>query len=122
MNADPTLVALFGGVLGFLALATVVGQVLGRTAKSEGGRATVANMNARIGAWWVMVAIFAVAVLTGPLGAVILFGLLSLLALREFLTLTTTRRSDHRTLFYSFFLFLPLQYALVYVRWYGLFA
>src|SRR5207244_964375 len=83
LHPDPTLVALFGGVLGFLALATVIGQVLKRATKSEGGRATVANMNARIGAWWVMVAIFAVAVLTGPLGSVVLFGLLSLLALRE---------------------------------------
>lgn len=119
---DRSLVLLFGGILAFLALATVVGQVLRRTAKSESGRATVANMNDRIGAWWVMVMVFAVAILTGPIGSVLLFGLLSLLALREFITLTATRRGDHRTLVWSFFLFLPLQYILVYDSWYGFFS
>jgi phosphatidate cytidylyltransferase len=119
---DRSLVLLFGGILGFLALATVIGQVLRRTAKSESGRATVVNMNDRIGAWWVMVTVFAVAILTGPIGSVLLFGLLSLLALREFITLTATRRGDHRTLVWSFFLFLPLQYILVYDNWYGFFS
>lgn len=119
---DRSLVLLFGGILGFLALATVIGQVLRRTATSESGRATVVNMNDRIGAWWVMVTVFAVAILTGPIGAVLLFGLLSLLALREFITLTATRRGDHRTLVWSFFLFLPLQYVLVYDNWYGFFS
>jgi phosphatidate cytidylyltransferase len=122
LHPDRTLLLLFGGIVAFLALATAVGQVLKRTARSESGAATVSNMNARIGAWWVMVAVFAAAVLSGPLGAVILFGLLSLLALREFVTLTATHSSDHRTLFASFLVFLPLQYVLVYVRWYGLFS
>ena len=35
------------------------------------------------------------------------------LALREFITLTPTRLGDHRTLFWVFFLFTPLQYVLV---------
>jgi phosphatidate cytidylyltransferase len=120
--ADRSVLLLFGGVVAFLALATAVGLVLRRTARSEAGAATVANLNARIGAWWVMVAVFGTAVLSGPLGAVLLFALLSLLALREFVTLTVTHRADHRTLFASFLVFLPLQYLLVYVRWYGLFA
>ena len=43
----------------------------------------------------------------------IVFGLISFWALREFITLTPTRLGDHRTLFWVFFLFTPLQYVLV---------
>ena len=119
---DRSALLLFGGVALVRVQATAVGQLLKRRARGESAVATVANLNARIWAWWVMVAVFGVAVLSGPLGAVVLFGLLSLLALREFLTLTATHRADHRTLFTSFLVFLPLQYVLVYVKWYGLFS
>jgi phosphatidate cytidylyltransferase len=37
-------------------------------------------------------------------------------------TLTPTRRGDHATLFWCFAVVLPLQYLLVGIRWYGLFA
>jgi phosphatidate cytidylyltransferase len=47
---------------------------------------------------------------------------MSLLALREFVTLAPTRREDHRTLLWSFFAVTPLQYYLIGIRWYGLFA
>jgi phosphatidate cytidylyltransferase len=42
-----------------------------------------------------------------------LFGLVSFWALREFITMTPTRRGDHRALFLTFFLFTPLQYLFV---------
>jgi phosphatidate cytidylyltransferase len=43
----------------------------------------------------------------------VLFGLVSFWALREFITMTPTRRGDHRALFWTFFLFTPLQYFFV---------
>ena len=49
----------------------------------------------------------------GQVATVLLFGLISFWALREFITLTPTRLGDHRTLFWVFFLFTPLQYMLV---------
>ena len=55
-------------------------------------------------------------------GAVLLFGAVSFLALREFVTLTPTRRADHEPLFWAFFVFLPLQYWLIATDWYGLFS
>jgi len=112
----------FGGVVVLLAIATAVGRHLGGRAETDAARATVANLNARIGAWWVMTAVYLASVLVGPVGAVILFGLLSFWALREFITLTPTRRADHRTLFVAFFLVIPLQYWLVATRWYGFFS
>jgi len=59
---------------------------------------------------------------TGGIGSVVLFALTSFVALREFVTLTPTRRGDHRSLFWAFFVILPLQYYLVAIKWYGLFS
>jgi phosphatidate cytidylyltransferase len=69
-----------------------------------------------------MCAIFALTLLIGRIGSLVLFGLLSLLALREYITLVPTRRADHRTLLWSFFIITPLQYYLVGIKWYGFFA
>jgi phosphatidate cytidylyltransferase len=116
------IVVLVTAVLLLLAAASVAGAVLARRTRDEAGRATVANLNARIRAWWVMVALFSAAVWTGGIGSIVLFGLMSFLALREFVTLAPTRRSDHRTLFAAFFVITPLQYWLIAIRWYGLFS
>jgi phosphatidate cytidylyltransferase len=119
---DRELLALFAGVVGVLVLATVAGEVLQRVVATDSARATVDNINARVRAWWVMSAVFAVAVLSGTIGAVILFALISFLALREFVTLSPTSRADHAALVWSFFLVIPAQYVLVAVKWYGLFS
>jgi phosphatidate cytidylyltransferase len=120
--SDPSLVRLVGGVLVLLFIASGVGFVLSRRARTESARATVANLNARIRAWWILVAVFAIAVWTGGVGSIVLFALMSLLALREFVTLAPTHREDHRTLLWAFFIVTPLQYYLIAIRWYGLFA
>jgi phosphatidate cytidylyltransferase len=108
------------GVGAVLVLASLAGWILKHRARSDAGRATVANLNARIRAWWVMCAVFFAAMLTGGIGSLILFGLLSFWALREFVTLTPTRRGDHRALFWVFFVITPLQYLLVGLHKYGL--
>jgi phosphatidate cytidylyltransferase len=120
--ADPQLRWLFGGVLGVLVLASVIGAVLQRTATNDAARATIENLNARTRAWWKMCAIFALTLLIGRIGSLLLFALLSLLALREYITLVPTRRGDHRTLLWSFFIITPLQYYLIGIAWYGFFA
>jgi phosphatidate cytidylyltransferase len=119
---DRELLWLIGGVLAILVVASVIGAVLARRVMNEAGRATIANLNARIQAWWVMCAVLAVALLTGHIGATLLFALISFLALREFITLTPTGHGDHRTLLWIFFIVTPIQYWLVWRDWYGLFA
>jgi phosphatidate cytidylyltransferase len=118
MIEDRELFWLLTGIAGTLVVATAAGQTL----RLSVGGATIANLNARIGAWWTMSAAFAVAVLTGGIGSLVLFGLLSALALREFVTLSPTARADHRALAWSFFVIIPLQYVLVGIEWYGLFS
>jgi phosphatidate cytidylyltransferase len=119
---DAKLDWLYGGVLVLLLISTLIGRVLKSRYKSDPGRTTIDNLNARIRAWWKMCAIFAVAVVSGRIGSLILFGIISFLAMREYMTLVPTRRGDHRTLFWSFFVIMPLQYYLIGVQWYGLFA
>ena len=120
--ADPQMRLLLGGIGCLLALASLIGWVLDRRVREDQSRLVVANLNARIRSWWVMTAVFTAALATGGLGSVILFALTSFIALREFITLTPTRRGDHRTLFWAFFVFAPVQYLLVGIQWYGLFA
>src|SRR5208282_5894922 len=119
---DVKLAELFGGVLFLLVVSTLIGRWLKRRRKGEANRATIENVNARIRAWWKMCAIFAVSLLVGRVGSLILFGMISFLAMREYMTLVPTRRGDHRTLFWSFFVIMPLQYYLVGIQWYVLFA
>lgn len=121
-NLDPQLVWAFAGVLGLLALSSLIGLVLKVAIKKPEARATISNLNARIGAWWIMSAIFALTLVIGTIGSLALFGLMSFLALREYVTLLPTRRADHRTLFWAFFIFTPLQYFLIAIQWYGMFA
>jgi phosphatidate cytidylyltransferase len=119
--ADPALLRLLGGVLGLLVLASAIGWMLNRHV-GEPNRATVDNINARIRAWWVMSLVFMVSVTTGALGSILLFTLISFLALREFVTLAPTRPGDHRALFWCFFVATPLEYFLIWIGWYGLFS
>jgi phosphatidate cytidylyltransferase len=119
---DQQIIALLSGIVALLVLGSAIGLVLDRRVQTETGRLVVANLNARVRAWWVMAAVFVAALATGGIGSVILFGLTSFIALREFITLTPTHRADHRTLFWAFFVFVPIQYYLVATHWYGLFV
>ena len=122
MQFDRELGILVGGVLLVLVLATIAGQLLARRVRSDATRVTVNNLNARIAGWWVMCAVFGIAVFTGGIGSVVLFGIVSFLALREYVTVTFTSRSDHQALFWTFFVITPVQYWIVADKWYGLFA
>jgi phosphatidate cytidylyltransferase len=113
---------LMAGVVGLLTLASLIGFVLGKRARSDSSRAVVDNLNSRVRAWWMMIAVFAVAFLLGKDATLLLFAFTSFFALREFITLTPTRRGDHLPLSLSFFVLIPVQYLLIGDNWYGVFA
>jgi phosphatidate cytidylyltransferase len=114
---DPKMIWLFGGVVALLLVASLIGYVLSRTVKTENGRETVRNLNARIKAWWGMVAVFALAFTFGKTVTLVLFALVSFYCLREFISLTPTRPSDHGAIAAAFYLFIPLQYWLIGTGW-----
>lgn len=121
MNAASEFIWLSLGVAGVLVVATVIGQWLARR-EGEKPSAVVENLNQRILAWWVMVALLGCAFLFGKAGVILLFAFASFAALREFLTLTPTRLGDHWALLAVFLIALPVQYYLVWIEWYGLYS
>ncbi|MGJ3448291.1 phosphatidate cytidylyltransferase [Enterobacter sp. PTB] len=116
---DQSLVYLLVGLFGLLVFASIVGFII---EKAKGSSPVIVNLNARIRAWWMMCLLSVAAMWFGPIGSTLLFAIMSLLALRECVTLTPTLRGDHEALFWCFFILLPLQYVLVGMQWYGTFA
>jgi phosphatidate cytidylyltransferase len=84
--------------------------------------ATLTNLNARIKAWWIMVIAMSIAFVFGKGGIIALFALVSFASLREFVTLTHTRRGDHWILLGMFLVVIPVQYYLIAIEWYGLYS
>jgi len=110
---------ILGSLLAAVSVASVVGFLL-RRAKPDNG--AVANLNARIRAWWIIILVGGGALLAGRLPIILLFAFVSFLALREFVTQAPVRRADHSALFLCFFVALPVQYVLIAIGWYGLFS
>lgn len=116
----PEFLSLIGGLVVVLSVASGIAFYLRWRAKEPS--ATLVNLTQRINAWWVMVAVLGVAFMFGLPGLTILFALISFFSLREFVTLTYTRRSDHWILLGMFGIVIPFQYWLVWTEWYGLFT
>src|SRR5690348_12990575 len=124
IRLDPRTNILLGVVLGVLAVAYFVGRALRRQPESMANPAVVRTFNLRVRAWWLMFVFVVAGLILGYIPTVLLFGLISFWALREFITMTPTRRGDHRTLFWTFVVFTPLQYVLVGLgrNYYGLYT
>ncbi len=113
---------LLGAVLVLLIIATVVVQLLRRSRREIINSEIVESFSGRLRAWWLLFAGLAGAIVLGKTATIVFFGLISFWALREFITLTPTRPSDHRALFWVFVLCTPAQYVLVGYAQYDLFA
>lgn len=99
---DPHTTLLLSFVSGTLVTATIIGAVLASRANTDGAKAAMAHLSARIRSWWVMAAIFSATVILGPIFTTVRFTLVSFLAMREFITLNRTERADHEILFWAF--------------------
>ncbi len=113
--------ALLGTVLALLSVATLVGQWLKRQLSLRLDERSISSFNSRVQAWWFFSVVLGFAFFLPKL-TIVLFGLLSFWALREFITLTPTRAGDHRALFWVFFLFTPLQFVLVAFDYYAFYS
>jgi len=122
LDADQRVALLFFALFGTLLASAGALALAGRREHGLLVRARLQRARRELGALWVAAALFWVAWVSGAVGATLLFGLLSFLALREFVTLMHTRRADHRSLLLAFFVVLPLQYLIVAQRRFDLFA
>ncbi len=110
---------LAAAVAGVLVLASAIGLTLKLALPGGGPNAAIDNLNARIRAWWMMAVVCGSAFLAGKGGVIVLFALISFLALREYVTVVPTRRGDHAALVASFYAVIPLQYFLVSTGWFA---
>jgi phosphatidate cytidylyltransferase len=74
----------------------------------------------RTQSWWVIIAIFSLALLSSEKISLILLAFISFLALKEYFSLIPTRRVDRPVLFWAY-ASIPLQFYFVSIGWYGLF-
>ncbi len=100
-------------VLLTLGILLAIGQILKRQPESHFDPAIIRTFNKRVSSWLTICVVLVVALMLNKVVTVVLFGLVSFWALREFITMTPTRRGDHRTLFWVFLGFTPMQYVLV---------
>ena len=127
LNVNQQVGALFTIVFGLLLMASVVAVLLsmrefGDSHRAEQQRNDLNNFEGLLRTSWLVMLGFWVGWLTGDWVALSLFGLVSFFALREFMTLSPTRRGDHRSLVLAFFVVLPVQYTLVGYELFNLFT
>jgi phosphatidate cytidylyltransferase len=75
----------------------------------------------RMYSWWVMAGLFVVMVALGRLPTIVFFGVISLLALKEYFSIISTRSVDKNLITVALFV-VPLQYWWVWQGWHTLFA
>jgi phosphatidate cytidylyltransferase len=112
----PALLWGLGGVLGVLTLAVAISALM--PVLKPG--ADHSNLRQRIASWWVMIALIAAALLAGWQATVILFAVISFIALREFLSLAPIRPED-RLIVLVAYLTIPISYGFVWAGTYGFF-
>ncbi|RZL94473.1 MAG: phosphatidate cytidylyltransferase [Variovorax sp.] len=119
-NLTPTqqVAALFLIVFGVLTLVSVTTLLIGfrerrNPVRNEAWQRELQDFRNLLRTTWLMVVIFWIGWGLGEGVATVLFALISFLALREFITLSPTRRGDHRSLILAFFVVLPIQFILV---------
>jgi len=122
MNVTSQMLWIFSSIVAVLAVASTVGIILKKRISEGESIATIDNLNARINAWWIMVLVVSGACLFGDVGLIVLFAMISFFALREFVTISPTRRADYLTLLLAFYVLIPFQYWLVGISWYGLYT
>ncbi len=119
-NPQSLLMLVFGGIFATLFIASTIAFSLRNVAKINAE--TRRNLTTRINAWWIMILLLAAALFIGKWCALVLFFLVSLQSLREFVVLLSKKEGDDRVLLWVFYLLLPLQYYFIAINWYGMFS
>jgi len=116
LYVDQTVLLTLAGVFALLLVASVVVWRVKR-ARPGGG---VAEVERRVKSWWILAAVFAVALVLSRRIALTFFCVISFLAFKEYLSLIPTRRADRRVLFWAY-MAIPIQYLWIGYKWYGMF-
>lgn len=113
---SPVVAGALGGIFALLVVATLAAWAIGRLRPGL----DLAEVKLRIRSWWVMAAVFALAMVLSRAVSLVFFAFVSFLALKEYLSLIPTRRADRGVLFWAY-LAIPIQYLWIADAWYGMF-
>ncbi len=116
--AEPVVISM-AVVFAVLVTASIVIAVVRRRHPGAVLGPNLAGVQRRLTSWWVMAAVFLVAVALHRGISVAFLALVSYLALKEYLSLVPTRRADRRVLLLAY-VAVPLQYWWILDDWYGL--
>ncbi len=112
LNVVEQVSLLFFVIFGILVLATALVFSRAASRHTDAQKKHQERLMHDLRAIWIGAVLFWISWVWGTVAATLLFALVSFLALREFITLTHTRRGDHRALLGVFFVVLPTQYVL----------
>ena len=116
LDVEPAVLGSLGGLYGILIFASlVVAWLRWRGADDERN-----ELVQRIRSWWIIVTLFTLSMVMSRHVAVVFFACVSFLALKEYLSIVPTRRSDQRVFFWAY-LSIPAQYYWVSQARYGMF-
>ena len=113
LNLNETFLAVFVALATLSAVATGVGQWAARRTIDAERLTRIGVLNSRVRGSWSVLAVFTIAFALGPAALLVVFALASFFALREFLSLTPIKASDHWALIVAFYVVIPAQYILL---------
>lgn len=116
-GVTPVVLWTLGGIIAFLALATIVGRLL-VVLKPE---RDWTELNQRIMSWWKMVLVAGLALVLSHWVSLAFLALMTFLALKEFVSIVPTRQAD-RVLMWLLYAAIPVQYLFIAMGWYGMFT
>ncbi len=115
-SVHPHVLWSLAGLFAVLTAASLIVFILVKSKPDKDYRELVLRMRS----WWVMITIFAIAIVLSRTTSLVFFAFVSFLALKEFLSMVPTRRADRRVLFWVY-LAIAVQYVWVGQEWYGMF-
>lgn len=113
---DPAVAWALAAIFAVLVAATLLVVLLGRLRPGL----DLGEVRLRVRTWWLMAAVFTLAIAASRNVSLVFFGLVSFLALREYLSLIPTRPADRGVVLWAY-LAIPVQYFWVFDEWYGMF-
>ena len=113
LTLNETFLAIFCALAILSVVATGAGEWIASRTMDTMRLTRLAIVNSRVRSSWSVLALFTVAFVIGPHALLVVFAFASFLALREFLSLTPIKSSDHWALVVAFYLVIPAQYLLL---------
>lgn len=115
-GVSPQVLWAIGAIYGVLVLASLITATLKARAPGDATN----ELSRRVGSWWFMITVFAIAIVTDRVVSTVFLGFVAFLALKEYYSLIPTRRVDRLILLFAY-LAIPAQFFFAHQNRYGLF-